>query len=207
MLECLLADRPHFTVSHLDVAAVASRTEGYVARDLRYLVDRAIHANLLHSDQQNLANCDFLAAQDGFTPCALRNVSLHASGSVGWGEVGGLHEVRATLVETLQWPAKYPELFAKCPLRVRSGLLLYGAPGTGKTLLASAVAKECGLNFISIKGPELLSKYIGASEQAVRDTFQRAQTAKPCILFFDEFDSLAPRLVHLSFACILYIVM
>lgn len=145
-----------------------------------------------------LKNEDLSAAVEGFTPAALRNVSLHQSGDLGWRNIGGLHEVKDTLIQTLQWPSKvciasklihfllwipwldypeicfqYPELFSKCPLRLRSGLLLYGAPGTGKTLLAGAVAKECGLNFISIKGPELLSKYIGASEQAVRDTFER----------------------------------
>ena len=105
---------------------------------------------------------------------------------------------------------QYTNLFEKSPIRMPSGLLLYGLPGTGKTILASAAARQCGLRLISVKGPELLSKYIGASEQAVRDVFQkynlfyslkvftklsccRAQSAKPCILFFDEFDSLAPR--------------
>lgn len=113
-------------------------------------------------------------------------------------------------METLEWPTKYAAVFAQCPLRLRSGyvapsrktwymtnlicsLLLYGYPGCGKTLLASAVAKECGLNFISVKGPEILNKYIGASEKSVRDLFERAQAAKPCVLFFDEFDSIAPR--------------
>jgi peroxin-1 len=105
----------------------------------------------------------------------------------------GLNDVRRTLKETLEWPTKYPKLFENIPLRPRSGLLLFGPPGCGKTILASAVAKECGLNFISIKGPELLNKYIGASEQSVREMFKRAQQARPCVLFFDEFDSIAPR--------------
>lgn len=105
----------------------------------------------------------------------------------------GLHEPRRILRETLEWPTKYAQIFASCPLRLRSGLLLYGYPGCGKTLLASAVAKECGLNFISVKGPEILNKYIGASEKSVRDLFERASAAKPCILFFDEFDSIAPK--------------
>lgn len=105
----------------------------------------------------------------------------------------GLIEPRRILRETLEWPTKYAQIFASCPLRLRSGLLLYGYPGCGKTLLASAVAKECGLNFISVKGPEILNKYIGASEKAVRDLFERASGAKPCILFFDEFDSIAPK--------------
>ncbi|XP_033760557.1 peroxisome biogenesis factor 1-like [Pecten maximus] len=183
------------------------KTEGFVAKDLDTLVSRAIHAYTLHgrrdvfhtdhSDEEfNLEMIDFKHAIIGFTPASIRNVPLHTTGELGWEDVGGLTEVKSILKETLLLPSKYPELFASCPLRLRSGLLLYGAPGTGKTLLAGVVANECGLNFISIKGPELLSKYIGASEQAVRDTFIRAQSAKPCILFFDEFDSIAPRRGH-----------
>ncbi|KAK7483173.1 hypothetical protein BaRGS_00025577, partial [Batillaria attramentaria] len=188
------------TLEHLDIAAIVARTEGYVARDLQVLINRALHSHLgqqpLECKNVTLLQNDFEAALDGFKPLAIRNVPLHTSGDLGWSDVGGLEDVKAALVETLQWPSKYPQLFANCPLRLRSGLLLYGPPGTGKTLLAGAVAKECCLNFISIKGPELLSKYIGASEQAVRDLFTRAQSAKPCILFFDEFDSIAPKRGH-----------
>jgi peroxin-1 len=96
----------------------------------------------------------------------------------------------------LQYPTTYAPIFAQCPLRLRSGLLLYGFPGCGKTMLASAVAGECGLNFISVKGPEILNKYIGASEKSVRDLFDRAEAARPCVLFFDEFDSIAPKRGH-----------
>ncbi|ORY00038.1 P-loop containing nucleoside triphosphate hydrolase protein, partial [Clohesyomyces aquaticus] len=105
-------------------------------------------------------------------------------------------ETRQILLETLQYPTTYAPIFAQCPLRLRSGLLLYGYPGCGKTLLASAVAGECGLNFISVKGPEILNKYIGASEKSVRDLFERAEAARPCVLFFDEFDSIAPKRGH-----------
>ncbi|XP_052784085.1 peroxisomal ATPase PEX1-like [Mya arenaria] len=192
---------PEECVEKLDLDQLSCRTEGYVARDLENIINRAVHAHLLaHSeapqDNMEIDQGDFEAALTGFTPASIRNVPLHEAGGLGWEDIGGLTDVKTTLVETLLWPAKYPQLFANCPLRLRSGLLLYGAPGTGKTLLAGVVAKECGLNFISIKGPELLSKYIGASEQAVRDTFVRAQSAKPCILFFDEFDSIAPRRGH-----------
>ncbi|GFS20283.1 peroxisome biogenesis factor 1 [Elysia marginata] len=182
----------------LNLAAVAAKTEGYVARDLEGLVNRALHQKLStdHNEKKTLTDEDLEIALCDFKPVSIRNVQLHKAGDLGWCDVGGLDQVKRSLVETLHWPTKYPQLFESCPLRLRSGILLYGAPGTGKTLLAGVVAKECGLNFISVKGPELLSKYIGASEQAVRDLFSRAQSAKPCILFFDEFDSIAPRRGH-----------
>ncbi|XP_078596672.1 peroxisomal ATPase PEX1-like isoform X2 [Branchiostoma floridae x Branchiostoma japonicum] len=187
----------------VDLKALASQTDGFVARDLEAVVDRAIHkvasqkAKLGHDNEEFiLTTQDFKAALEGFVPSSLHGVSLHKAEDLSWSDVGGLDDIKHTLMETLQWPTKYPGLFSSCPLRPRSGVLLYGAPGTGKTLLAGVVAKECGMNFISIKGPELLSKYIGASEQAVRDLFVRAQAAKPCVLFFDEFDSIAPRRGH-----------
>ena len=105
----------------------------------------------------------------------------------------GLDATRRILLETLEWPIKYAPIFQHSKLRLRSGLLLFGYPGCGKTLLASAVASEFGMNFISVKGPELLNKYIGASEQSVRELFERAQSARPCVLFFDEFESIAPK--------------
>ncbi|XP_033119787.1 peroxisome biogenesis factor 1-like [Anneissia japonica] len=202
------------SLDELDLSVLAMKTEGFVARDLMTVLERAIHAacsremvngswpNKANQDSSNenngiiLIEEDFECAIKNYTPATLRDVPLHNAGELGWKNVGGLTEVKKTLIETLLWPAKYPQLFKNCPLRLRSGLLLYGPPGTGKTLLGGAVAKECGLNFISIKGPELLSKYIGASEQSIRDLFRRAQSAKPCILFFDEFDALAPRRGH-----------
>ncbi|KAK1172893.1 peroxisome biogenesis factor 1 isoform X1 [Acipenser oxyrinchus oxyrinchus] len=185
----------------VDTQSLARETEGFVARDFTLLVERAIHASVVNNRGTSaqdlfLATCDFQQALKGFTPSSLRNANLHTPKDLGWERVGGLHEARQQLMDTIQLPAKYPALFANLPIRQQSGVLLYGAPGTGKTLLAAAVANESGMNFISIKGPELLSKYIGASEQAVRDVFNRAQAAKPCILFFDEFDSIAPRRGH-----------
>uniref|UniRef100_A0A672U2W5 Peroxisomal ATPase PEX1 n=1 Tax=Strigops habroptila TaxID=2489341 RepID=A0A672U2W5_STRHB len=187
--------------SDLDLQCIAKETEGFVARDFTMLVDRAIHAcvsnqNAFQSDELILSTVDFQKALKDFTPLALRNVNLHKPKDIGWERIGGLKDVKQILKDTIMLPAKYPELFANLPIRQRSGVLLYGAPGTGKTLLAGVVARESGMNFISIKGPELLSKYIGASEQAVRDIFDRAQAAKPCIVFFDEFDSVAPRRGH-----------
>lgn len=187
----------------LDFLDLAGKTDGYMPGDLVLLVARARNEALIRSVQDTSATSttitlgkdDFERALDGFTPASLRNVTLTTS-STTFSSIGGLHSTRQTLLETLQYPTKYAPIFAQCPLRLRSGLLLYGFPGCGKTLLASAVAGECGLNFISVKGPEILNKYIGASEKSVRDLFERAEAARPCILFFDEFDSIAPKRGH-----------
>ncbi|GAB7359273.1 hypothetical protein MBLNU230_g5930t1 [Neophaeotheca triangularis] len=196
--------------SDLDVVDIAGQTDGYMPGDLTLLVSRARSEALIRtvtaSEASNtfdanlendlaLLDEDFTAALEGFTPASLRGVTLQHS-TTTFASIGGLTETRQTLLETLQYPTTYAPLFAKCPLRLRSGLLLYGFPGCGKTLLASAVAGECGLNFISVKGPEILNKYIGASEKSVRDLFERAEAAKPCVLFFDEFDSIAPKRGH-----------
>jgi SpoVK/Ycf46/Vps4 family AAA+-type ATPase len=137
-----------------------------------------------------------LEAQEGFVPISLRGASLNVSSTTTWDDVGGLEVLKSNLRETIEWPTKYGFLFKNSPIRARSGILLFGPSGCGKTLVANAIAKECGLNFISVKGPELLNKYIGQSEQSVRDVFSRAQSASPCVLFFDEFDAIAPRRGH-----------
>ncbi|THG97215.1 hypothetical protein EW026_g4735 [Hermanssonia centrifuga] len=160
--------------SPLNFTALATQTEGFSATDLKDLVARAVHRAAIRvaenehdkTYQPTLRTEDFTAAQMDFVPLSLRDVKLQKS-DIAWSDIGGLYR-----------------------------LLLYGFPGCGKTLLASAVAKECGLNFISVKGPELLNKYIGASEQSVRELFERASAAKPCVLFFDEFDSIAPKRGH-----------
>ncbi|KAI1178781.1 P-loop containing nucleoside triphosphate hydrolase protein [Nemania sp. FL0916] len=189
----------------IDFLDLAGETDGYVPGDLILLVSRARNEALIRSvseiaskqslDIVQLSRTDFDNALKGFTPASLRNVTLQTS-TTTFDSIGGLKETRRILLETLQYPTKYAPIFAQCPLRLRSGLLLYGYPGCGKTLLASAVAGECGLNFISVKGPEILNKYIGASEKSVRDLFERASAAKPCVLFFDEFDSIAPKRGH-----------
>ncbi|RYP19106.1 hypothetical protein DL765_003522 [Monosporascus sp. GIB2] len=191
--------------AELDFLDLAGQTDGYMPGDLILLVSRARNEALIRSvsatspqkdlDIVQLGRADFDSALKGFTPASLRNVTLQTS-TTTFASIGGLKETRRILLETLQYPTKYAPIFAQCPLRLRSGLLLYGFPGCGKTLLASAVAGECGLNFISVKGPEILNKYIGASEKSVRDLFERASAAKPCVLFFDEFDSIAPKRGH-----------
>lgn len=187
----------------LDFLDLAGKTDGYMPGDLVLLVSRARNEALIRSVEDTsststavmLTNDDFDRALEGFTPASLRNVTLTSS-STTFSSIGGLQTTRQILLETLEYPTKYAPIFSQCPLRLRSGLLLYGFPGCGKTLLASAVAGECGLNFISVKGPEILNKYIGASEKSVRDLFERAEAARPCILFFDEFDSIAPKRGH-----------
>ena len=109
-----------------------------------------------------------------------------------WDDVGGLGNVKEAVRETIQLPLERPELFAR-GMKKRSGILFYGPPGTGKTLLAKAIATEYSLNFFSVKGPELLNMYIGESEANVRRVFQRARDARPCVVFFDELDSVAPK--------------
>ncbi|KAI9700590.1 MAG: Peroxisome biosynthesis protein pex1 [Bogoriella megaspora] len=194
--------REDFLVSpHIDFLDIAGQTDGYMPGDLSLLISRARSEALIRAISQSSTNAieltseDFTAALRGFTPASLRNVTLQTS-STSFSSIGGLKYTRQILLETLQYPTTYAPIFANCPLRLRSGLLLYGYPGCGKTLLASAVAGECGLNFISVKGPEILNKYIGASEKSVRDLFERAQAARPCVLFFDEFDSVAPKRGH-----------
>ncbi|KAF2810435.1 AAA-domain-containing protein [Mytilinidion resinicola] len=184
----------------IDFLDLAGLTDGYMPGDLVLLNSRARSEALIRSVSSSytsivLSKDDFTTALAGFTPASLRNVTLQSS-TTRWDSIGGLHSTRQTLLETLQYPTTYAPIFAQCPLRLRSGLLLYGYPGCGKTLLASAVAGECGLNFISVKGPEILNKYIGASEKSVRDLFERAEAARPCVLFFDEFDSIAPKRGH-----------
>ncbi|KAI9644030.1 Peroxisome biosynthesis protein pex1 [Ciborinia camelliae] len=189
----------------LDFLDLAGESDGYMPGDLVLLVARArseamirtVSASPKNADSGSirLTREDFDSALKGFTPASLRNVTLQTS-TTTFDSIGGLYETRKILLETLQYPTTYAPIFAQCPLRLRSGLLLYGFPGCGKTLLASAVAGECGLNFISVKGPEILNKYIGASEKSIRDLFERAEAARPCVLFFDEFDSIAPKRGH-----------
>ncbi|KAL7976557.1 hypothetical protein Chor_008506 [Crotalus horridus] len=188
MLESIIKNKFDFSLERfcdLDLHQIAKETEGFVARDFTVLIDRAVHSCILRRgtckrEDLVLSTLDFQKAIQGFTPISLRNINLHKPQNLGWDKIGGLKEIQQILRDTIQLPAKYPELFSNLPIRQRTGILLYGAPGTGKTLLAGVVAQESGMNFISIKGPELLSKYIGASEQAVRDIFNRLDSESWC---------------------------
>jgi len=143
-------------------------------------------------DKMVVKEDDFLSAYREITPTAMREVYVEVP-SVRWKEVGGLDELKGELIESVEWPLKKPEIFKKMGIKPPRGILLYGPPGCGKTLLARAVATEGEANFISIKGPEIFSKWVGESEKAIREVFRKARTAAPAIIFFDELDSLVPR--------------
>ncbi len=134
---------------------------------------------------------DFNNALREITPSALREVFIEKP-NVHWGDIGGLLDAKQELKEAVEWPMKYPILFKQANAKPPKGILLYGPPGTGKTMLAKAVAAESEANFISVKGPEFLSKWVGESEKAVRETFRKAKQAAPCVIFFDEIDSITP---------------
>ncbi len=135
---------------------------------------------------------NFLEAMKEVEPSAIREVFVEVP-DVKWEDVGGLENIKEELKEAIEWPLKYSDIFKKANTNPPKGILLYGVPGTGKTLLAKAVANESGVNFISVKGPSLISKYVGESERAIREVFKIAKQASPTILFFDEIDSLVPR--------------
>ncbi|XP_054777758.1 peroxisomal ATPase PEX1 isoform X2 [Prosopis cineraria] len=187
---------------------IAVKCDGYDGYDLEILVDRAVHAAVSRflpskaalngHESSALLMEDFSQAMHDFLPVAMRDITKTASdgGRSGWDDVGGLVDIQNTIKEMIELPSKFPKTFAQAPLRLRSNVLLYGPPGCGKTHIVGAAAAACSLRFISVKGPELLNKYIGASEQAVRDIFSKAAAAAPCLLFFDEFDSIAPKRGH-----------
>ncbi|MBI5286543.1 MAG: CDC48 family AAA ATPase, partial [Deltaproteobacteria bacterium] len=191
----------------VELKRIAQITHGFVGADLEALCREAamttlrkifptIDFGLEEIPYETLLNLevtmdDFIEALKDVEPSALREVFVEVP-DVRWEDIGGLDDVKQTLIEAVEWPLKYRELFNYAKTRPPKGVLLYGAPGTGKTLLAKALATESEVNFISIKGPEILSKWIGESERGVREVFHKAKQASPCIVFFDEIDSLAP---------------
>ncbi|KAI0259961.1 P-loop containing nucleoside triphosphate hydrolase protein [Gloeopeniophorella convolvens] len=190
----------------VSIADLARRTAAFVAGDLASLITRTSYAAATRVTQAvgaavaprdvfsagvSLTNADFERALDEARASYSQNIGAPKIPNVSWDDVGGLADVKADILDTVQLPLEHPELFAS-DLKKRSGILLYGPPGTGKTLLAKAVATSCALNFFSVKGPELLNMYIGESEANVRRVFQRARDARPCVVFFDELDSVAP---------------
>jgi transitional endoplasmic reticulum ATPase len=158
--------------------------------DLKYDKEDRIPEEVLNRLQ--ITRTDFKEALKVVRPSALREVLVEIP-NVKWTDIGGLDNVKQELIEAVEWPLKHPDSFKRLGVKPPKGILLYGAPGTGKTLMAKAVANESEANFISIKGPELLSKWVGESEKAVREIFKKARQTAPCIIFFDELDSLATR--------------
>ncbi len=186
-----LADVTHGFVG-ADLAALAREAAMRAIRRVLPEIDlevESIPVETLNKIEVN--NDDFLAALREMDPSAMREV-LVESPNVHWDEIGGLADVKQQLIESVEWPLTYAKLFTHMDAKAPKGILLYGPPGTGKTMLAKAVATESQANFISIKGPEFLSKWVGESEKAVRETFRKARQAAPSVVFLDEIDSIAP---------------
>ncbi len=192
----------------VDLKQISKTTHGFVGADLEVLSKEAamrslrrilpeidldedkISAEILQKIQ--ITNEDFRDALKEVRPSALREVQVQIP-NVSWDEVGGLKDLKEELREAVEWPIKHKEAFDYVDVETPKGILLHGPPGTGKTLIAKALAKMTESNFISIKGPELLSKWVGESEKGVREIFRKARQAAPCIIFFDEVDALVPR--------------
>ena len=191
----------------VDLVELASMTHGYVGADIaalsREAAMRALRRVLPNIDLEaesipmEVLNSikvdmnDFMSAYREMQPSTLREVLIE-SPNVKWEDIGGLEEPKQELMETVEWPLRYGPLYRHMNAVPPKGILLYGPPGTGKTLLAKAVATESQANFISVKGPEFLSKWVGESEKAVRETFRKARQAAPCVIFLDEIDAIAP---------------
>lgn len=190
----------------VDLERVAKDTHGYVGSDLAALCteaalqcirekmdvidleDETIDAEVLNS--MAVTNEHFKTALVASNPSALRETVVEVP-NVSWDDIGGLDNVKRELQETVQYPVEHPEKFEKFGMSPSKGVLFYGPPGCGKTLLAKAIANECQANFISVKGPELLTMWFGESEANVREIFDKARQSAPCVLFFDELDSIA----------------
>ncbi|MFX1314271.1 MAG: CDC48 family AAA ATPase [Promethearchaeota archaeon] len=189
----------------VDLRLIAEKTHGFVGADVEALakeaamlaireilpkinLDKPIPPEMLVDLQIKMTH--FETALTGIEPSALREV-LISQPTETWDDIGGLEDAKLQLREVIEWPLKYPELYSHLKSKPPNGILLFGPPGTGKTLLAKALAHESEVNFISVKGPEFLSKWVGESEKAVRETFRKARAAAPCIIFFDEIDAIA----------------
>ena len=195
-------------IDDINLDRFAKITHGFVGADLESLSKEAAMRSLrrelpkINMEQSKIpievlnkikiTDDDFENALKDIQPSAIREVQIQRP-NVHWEDIGGLSDVKNELAEVVEWPLKYPDLFSEGDVKPPKGLLLYGLPGTGKTLIAKAVATTSESNFISIKGPELLSKWVGESEKGVREIFRKARQAAPCIIFFDEIDSIAPR--------------
>ena len=184
----------------VDLEAIADLSVGMVGADLKALCQKAAYTALRRhvpaldgpiSANLTVSQADFLQAIKEIKPAVLRSVEVE-SPNVSWDAIGGLDSLKQTLQESVEGALLYPELYQRTKAKAPRGILLWGPPGTGKTMLAKAVASQARANFIAVNGPELLSKWVGASEQAVRELFTKARQAAPCVVFIDEMDTLAP---------------
>ncbi|MDC0202092.1 CDC48 family AAA ATPase [Candidatus Nitrosopelagicus sp.] len=189
------------------IEKISAVSHGYVGADLEYLCKEAAMKCLrrllpeLNLEDEKIPpetldklivnSDDFKKALVEVTPSGMREVFIE-NPDVSWEEIGGLGEVKKELMEAVEWPMKYPGLYDKLGHKMPRGILLHGPSGTGKTLMAKAVATESEANFVSVRGPELLSKWVGESERGIREIFKRARQSAPCVIFFDEIDSIAP---------------
>jgi transitional endoplasmic reticulum ATPase len=192
----------------VDLEKLASITHGFVGADLEALAREAamtslrkilpkVNFELEEIPYETLLELevttdDFMEALKEVGPSAIREVFVEVP-DVKWEDVGGLQNIKDELIEAVEWPLKYPEIFAKAKTNPPKGIILHGPPGTGKTLIIKAAANESEVNFIAVSGPSLMSKYVGESERGVREVFKKAKQASPCILFFDEIDALVPQ--------------
>jgi transitional endoplasmic reticulum ATPase len=192
----------------VNLPKISKITHGFVGADLEALTKEAAMRSLgrilpeINIEQSPIpqaalnkliiTNSDFTDALKDVSPSAIREFQIQRP-VTSWDDVGGLKDAKQELEESTEWPLRYPELYDLADLKPSKGILLYGPPGTGKTLLAKAVASNSEANFISIKGPELLSKWVGDSEKGIREVFRKAKQSAPCIIFFDELDSIAQR--------------
>ena len=192
----------------VDLESIAKVTHGFVGADLEALSKEAAMRSLRKIlpeinleepkipveilNKIKITRQDFDEALRDVQPSAMREVLVQRP-NVGWADIGGLQQVKEELAEAIEWPLKHAHLFAEASVEPPKGILLYGPPGTGKTMIAKAVAATSEANFISIKGPELISKWVGESEKGVREVFRKARQAAPCVIFFDELDAIAPR--------------
>jgi transitional endoplasmic reticulum ATPase len=184
----------------VDLGMIADLSVGMVGADLKALCQKAAYTALRRlvpslngpiPNKMTVIQADFLQAIKEIKPAVLRSLEIE-SPKISWDDIGGLETLKQTLQESVEGALLYPELYQRTGAKTPRGILLWGPPGTGKTLLAKAVASQARANFIAVNGPELLSKWVGASEQAVRELFTKARQAAPCVVFVDEIDTLAP---------------
>ena len=207
-LEILQIHTRHMPLAEdVDLEKLAELTKGFTGADLSALAREAAMYALrrylpeIDLDQESIpvevlekmvvTMEDFLKALRDITPSGLREIQIEVP-EVRWSDIGGLGDVKQELREAVEWPLKYPDVFENMGIRPPKGVLLFGPPGTGKTLLAKAVATESGANFIAVRGPEILSKWVGESEKAIREIFSKARQHAPAVVFFDEIDAIAP---------------